>query len=326
MRKFHDSVAHRARWAVALALTVAVAASAQGVPRGTTYRQVNPAYQTPRAVGRAPYGTQVHRGAVRATYADGTQMQRPPVSRAYQMQPQGEIRAGRTQARPVAYESEEMVGETIIQEEGQPIMPMPMDGGTTYPVEVIHGDPQYDSSYPVEEYTEDYSTCSTCNSGGGGICDYAPRSKGCDREKCPCPSDEALSYYRCNFYGHYPTLWRAWPEGFLKYRPDITQETVYDRYRPAPKGMDRGAGGKNDPDLDEQLKDLLRDQQKPGAESGTAPDGPRGAAPPARRTPDLLPEDALTPEPPAPGPKDGSHYQQRRIPARGNVRPVGYSR
>ncbi len=94
--------------------------------------------------------------------------------------------------------------ETIVGPE-VPVMP---EGMPAQPVEVIEdGATYYEGGM---EYEESFSNCSNCSTSGGGICDPGYRSKGCDREKCPCPSDEALSYYRCNHYGHYPTLWRTW--------------------------------------------------------------------------------------------------------------------
>lgn len=112
--------------------------------------------------------------------------------------------------------------------------------------------------------------CGPCQSEyDGSICDGVYRSKGCDRIPCPCPTDEVLSYYRCNFYGHYPTFWRPWPGGFLKYRPEVHQ-TMYDRFRkPQPgQAMDPGVPGTESmqppqSDLDRELQELMRESQVP---------------------------------------------------------------
>lgn len=136
-----------------------------------------------------------------------------------------------------------------------------MEGGQMLePVEVL------DCGQPVP------SGCTTCGDVGhdGSICDYVYRSKGCDRIPCPCPTDEVLSYYRCNFYGHYPTFWRPWPGGFLKYRPEVN-ETMYDRYRKPEPGAAMLPPGEQGPqtqqppatDLDRELQELMRDSQVP---------------------------------------------------------------
>jgi hypothetical protein len=252
----------------------------------------------------------------------------PPRTASYR--PAGEVR-GNDIVRPVRYQAEVAA---------QPEMPVPteMSAGPempvhnemmpsqsvemmpSQPVEVIDdGGVYYEDSYGGESC----STCSSCSSSDGGICDPAYRSHGCNREKCPCPSDEALSYHRCNHYGHYPTLWRTWPEGFLKYRPE-PQDTLYDRFRKAPKGMERSDGGKKDQDLDNQLKDLLKEQEgnKAGRRNPPTPPGERPA-------PDLLPDDPpIGPDaaPPAPGAKDGSSYRRQSTPSPYAVRPVGWTR
>ncbi|MFO0947400.1 MAG: hypothetical protein U1D30_15945 [Planctomycetota bacterium] len=149
-----------------------------------------------------------------------------------------------------------------------------------HPVEVIDGEGNVAAG----------QTCTNCGTTGEGICDCVYREKGCDRDPCPCPTDEVLSYYRCQHYGYYPTFWRPWPEGWLKYRPQVPH-TLYDRFRKTQPGY-RGPADADlenrgsDMDLDRELQDLLRDNNSPQ----TAPPG-------RRRTPELLPEDAM-PEPP----------------------------
>lgn len=115
---------------------------------------------------------------------------------------------------------------------------------------------------------------------GPSLCEYNGLSRGCDRPRCPCPSDEALSYYRCGFWGHYPTFWRTWPEGFQKYRPQLNGQTIYDRYRTSGTGPAGPTVPGADADLDEQLKELL-DQQQPGGPTAPRPE------------PELLPENAI---------------------------------
>lgn len=149
-----------------------------------------------------------------------------------------------------------------------------------HPVEIIDGEGSMNHG----------QTCSDCGISGEGICDCVYRDKGCPRDPCPCPTDEVLTYYRCHHYGHYPTFWRPWPDGWLKYRPQ-TPNTLYDRYRktqPGERGtMDADLDNRgSDLDLDRELQDLLRDTNR-------TPARPPGG----RRTPELLPEDAM-PEPP----------------------------
>lgn len=262
--------------------------------------------QTPQMSQSAPQGTRAaySRSINAPTYQ---QVSRPTGYR----RPSGEVR-GNDIVQPVRYQAEVAPQETIVGPE-VPVMP---EGMPAQPVEVIEdGATYYEGGM---EYEESFSNCSNCSTSGGGICDPGYRSKGCDREKCPCPSDEALSYYRCNHYGHYPTLWRTWPEGFLKYRPE-PQDTMYDRFRKAPKGMDKADGGKRDEDLDKQLKDLLKEQE------GTKGKKP-SAGPSERPAPDLLPDDPPTDAAPGPGPKDGSYFRRQPVQSPHAVRPVGWNR
>jgi hypothetical protein len=151
--------------------------------------------------------------------------------------------------------------------------------------------------------------CTTCVASGPTLCDPTGYDKGCNRQQCPCPSEEALSYYRCNFWGHYPTFWRSWPDGFQRYRPELRSVTIYDRFRKGEPGrMQAGVPGV-DADLDQQLRNLMREQQgappsePPAPSSSTQPRIPRAE-------PDLLPEDALReqapPAAPQAGPRDNS--------------------
>jgi hypothetical protein len=242
-------------------------------------------------------------------------MEAPPQQQVHRQagyRPMGEVR-GNDVVQPVRYQAEVVPQETVLG----PEMPIDVNEVPAQPVEIIEEGTTY------YEQGESCSSCSSCgSSGGGGICDPAYRSHGCDREPCPCPSDEALSYYRCNHYGHYPTLWRTWPEGFLKYRPE-PQDTLYDRFRKAPKGMDRAPGGKKDEDLDKQLKDLLKEQDGPEKGRRTPPAGPND-----RPAPDLLPDEPPV-DPgagPAPGGKDGSFFRRQPIQSPNAVRPVGWNR
>ena len=270
---------------------------------------------------RAAYGAQVNRGrsAVRTGGAynpaaeryESRPVQRPQ-SRSQGFVPQGEVRGGYEQtAERVSYNE----GPEAIHEDALPVEPIPADHGS-YQGEPIGSPYQSEPTYPVEVLEGSYeggaegcASCQSCGGGdGGGICDYNGRSKGCNREKCPCPSDEALSYYRCNFYGHYPTLWRSFPDGFLKYRPEQEPQTPHDRFRKAAKGPENAAANTSssrDQDLDQQLKDLMNkeQQQKPGA-----------PAAPNRAAPELLPENVAPPTPPtppAPGPAGSSQYRSR---------------
>lgn len=288
-------------------------------------------FPTANYPSRAAYGANVNRGRAAAaanrmptTYDPANTQQyeeydaRPatynqPRSRFV---PEGEVRGGYDRsATPVSYNQE----TEVMAEDSMPVAPIAADQGPvyqqdqyssapTYPVEVLEG--SYDEGAPG------CASCQSCGGGGnqGGICDPNCRSKGCNREKCPCPSDEALSYYRCNFYGHYPTFWRSFPAGFMKYRPEQPDETAHDRYRKAAKGADNttaNTGSNRDQDLDQQLKDLMnKEQQKPGAPA--APTAPA----PNRAAPELLPENVNppAPNPPAPGPQSQYRIPGRRAP------------
>lgn len=185
------------------------------------------------------------------------------------------------------------------------------------------------NAYPAETVYEGDSSsqpCAECVTSAPSICDYNGYNKGCDRPTCPCPSDEALSYYRCNFWGHYPTFWRSWPDGFQKYRPQLAAANVHDRFRRSEPGRGMQPGGSGaDADLDKQLRELMREQQQ------TAPPAPRPE-------PELLPDNRPTVPPPTqplpppptppsvPAPKDQSEYRQGvRVPAQpAAARTVGY--
>lgn len=165
-------------------------------------------------------------------------------------------------------------------------------------------------SHPVEiisDGTEDSAPCLDCVTTGPTLCDPNFYDKGCNRPRCPCPSEEALSYYRCNFWGHYPTFWRSWPEDFQRYRPELAN-TYHDRFRKGEAGQPGAYGMPGaDADLDEQLQEMLRQQQGlPGA-PGQPP--PSSTQPPTTRPePELLPEDAIheQPLPPSAAPQDRS--------------------
>jgi len=277
-------------------------------------------FPTSNYPSRAAYGASVNRGRAynrSATTYDPANSEpydaRPAnytPSRSRGFVPEGEVRGGYDRnATPVSYNQE----TEVIQEDVQPIAadqaPVYQEGpyasAPTYPVEVLDGS--------NEGGGEGCASCQSCGGGGqGGICDPNCRSKGCNREKCPCPSDEALSYYRCNFYGHYPTFWRSFPEGFMKYRPEQPEQTAHDRFRKAAKGAESApanAGSNRDQDLDQQLKDLMNKEQQ----KSPAPTSPNRAAP------ELLPENVNpqappAPNPPAPGPQSQYRNQSRRAP------------
>lgn len=275
-------------------------------------------FPTSNYPSRAAYGASVNRGRTYSrnatTYdpANPDQYDARPANyaspRTRGFAPEGEVRGGYDpNATPVSYNQE----TEVIHEDSIPVEPIPADqapvyqqapyaSAPTYPVEVIEG------SY--EGGGEGCSSCQSCG-GEGGICDYNARSKGCNREKCPCPSDEALSYYRCNFYGHYPTFWRSFPDGFMKYRPDQPEQTAHDRFRKAAKGAENvqaNTGSSRDQDLDQQLKDLMNKEQQ----KSPAPTTPNRAAP------ELLPENVNppAPNPPAPGPQSQYRPQTRMAP------------
>jgi hypothetical protein len=153
------------------------------------------------------------------------------------------------------------------------------------------------------------SGCSSCGSRTGGGCSscgkkgwfghrkddcYPAQGFGCDREPCPCPPEEVLSYYRCNHYGYYPTLWRPWPEGWLSHRPTFGQ-TYYDRYRPPTeaerRAMEEAEDGGEDNDLEAIRRRLQGDRDRKG--SGT--DSPR-------KPPERLPEESPNDPPSAKAP------------------------
>lgn len=129
--------------------------------------------------------------------------------------------------------------------------------------------------------------CASCGGRDGSLCDNVCRSRGCNRDHCPCPTDEVLSYYRCGYYGYYPTFWRPWPTGWLAYRPPVS-DTMYDRYR-KPRTSDGGEGGTGPAakpeDVDQRLQELLK---------GTGPAAPRRTRP----KPELLPSSELGPKGP----------------------------
>lgn len=223
--------------------------------------------------------------------------------------------------------SESVPAEGIGSDPADPIYSagamVPVDEGVErqvlHPVEVIDGSATCSAQGSACQFEHD-----------GGICDVVYRSYGCNREPCPCPTDEVLSYYRCENYGYFPTFWRPWPCGWLKYRPDVS-DTAYDRFRKtAPAegnggGIDPGLGpeprSSSDEDLDRELQEMLR----------TAPTPGRAPTPPGRqrRPPELLPEESM-PEPPrrpdapsAPPPKvDG----QSGLPPRSAARFAASSR
>lgn len=202
---------------------------------------------------------------------------------------------------------------------GPPTVPIAATAPKEKPVEVA-------SANEVEYECADCG-CGDVTLRGPSLCEPNGLSRGCDRPHCPCPSDEALSYYRCNFWGHYPTFWRTWPEGFQRYRPARETQTIYDRYRTAATGPSGPSVPEADADLDEQLKELLKQQQDQGP-----------AAP--RPEPELLPEDALQeqvptspPAPPASPPPptnpNGRAYYRMSPRSGANspvVRPVSYWR
>ncbi len=187
-------------------------------------------------------------------------------------------------------------------------------GGEAHPA-----DGPYESDHlpPVEVLDGDGGApgCQRCGIGSdGSLCDPVYRSRGCDRERCPCPLDEVLSYYRCGFYGHYPTFWRPWPTGWLKYRPFVVT-TPYDRFRKAPAGGPESGEQGGDPEAD--LQNRMRDTMNEG---GTTP-APTRRQPPellpeedrpntGRRAPETLPEDRR----PAPEAKPGSSKTRKEPP------------
>ncbi|MBY0587353.1 hypothetical protein K2X85_09270 [bacterium] len=294
--------------------------------------QYRPSPAPPSNVGyraRAPYNAEPGRPVSYSANARGmSRAAQPTYARSAGYRPVGEVR-GNQAVQPVRYQAEVAVepmpagpemalpNEMPVQTEGPVYTEMPPANHmmSAQPVEIIEeGGVVYDQSCSS-------GSCASC-SAGGGICDPNNLSHGCNRERCPCPSDEALSHYRCGHYGHYPTLWRTWPEGFLQYRP-TPQDTPYDRFRKAPKGMERTDGGKKDEDLDKQLKDLLKEQDgsKKGRRTPTA-------NPTDRPTPDLLPDEpAAGPDAGSePGPKDGSYFQRQPVQSPYAVRPVGWNR
>lgn len=101
------------------------------------------------------------------------------------------------------------------------------------------------------------------------ICDPPSCDRGCNREPCPCPSDEVLSYYRCNHYGYYPTFWRSWPKGWLTHRPQI-DTSGHDRFKGDPPAPARKKSGSDDADaededemgVDKDLQNILRDARR----------------------------------------------------------------
>lgn len=324
MNNFRKTFQWSARWAGSVLLATAVIASAQynqPVNRAAYSAGSYPTSAYPRTAfpssntqGRAAYRAAAHPQHVQVSHQQ-------PARGAGRYQPKGEVR-GRRPVEHLAYQ--ETLSSPAMMHDETPIMPEPAPQGYTQPVEVMTQPYTMPSSQPYamppqQHYApsttmhyaaEGCSDCDTCSTGAdGGICDYTHRSKGCGREKCPCPSDEALSYYRCGFYGHYPTLWRNWPDGFMKYRQPVG-ETMYDRFRPAPKGMAKATAGQQDQDLDEQLEDLLRKQRGERGAPGQQADPSAPAS--SRQAPDLLPEDVPPPEePPTPELNDGSYYQNR---------------
>lgn len=135
-----------------------------------------------------------------------------------------------------------------------------------------------------------------CCNPDGSICDNVCNDKGCNREPCPCPSNEVLSYYRCGHYGHYPTFWRSWPTGWLTYRPPMG-DTMYDRFKKPQKGTggsdQDNAGDKDAPESDPDLLNKMRARQNRTNNLGEQM--PENMQPRRRPTPERVP-DADLPE------------------------------
>ncbi|MFO0945336.1 MAG: hypothetical protein U1D30_05225 [Planctomycetota bacterium] len=86
---------------------------------------------------------------------------------------------------------------------------------------------------------------------------------------------EWYRYYRCQHYGHYPTQWAAWPEGFMACRRPHPGPHPYDLFRPPPRNST-------------------------GGERPLPPSEPD--VPPARQEPERLPEPGSLNVPPPPPP------------------------
>ena len=254
--------------------------------------------ELPKAYRRSPYEERYDESpmAPRAVRDDSTSSPIRHQSRKFPAEAyehRGAQISGEYTIRPVA--------ETVTESD------TPQAEGQLQPVEVLEGSGQ--------SYWSTDANCQSCNVQGESICDPYYRCHTCDRAPCPCPTDEVLTYYRCNYYGHYPTFWRPWPDGFLKYRPQV-KETMYDRFRKPEQGslapFDAGAGaappatGLEPPPLPTPTTppQLLpnEDLPQPRQQPVLPPPRNRGSAPPP-----LLEENA--PAPAAPGNNDQSFWR-----------------
>lgn len=263
--------------------------------QGQAPRQYFPS-RDPRAAGRTPYASTAPTRI--DPYLQSTGYQTPTSTTGAS----GTVAATYTAPREVGYEvyydNDVVPVSTVENEYTTQHVSATAPPTTPHPAEaVVHEGPYVGQP------------CTTCVTSGPTLCDPNGYDKGCDRQQCPCPSEEALSYYRCNFWGHYPTFWRSWPDGFQRYRPELQSATIHDRFRKGEPGrMQAGVPG-GDSDLDQQLRNLIREQQSAPRTDQPPPSSTQPGIP--RAEPELLPEDALReqavpPAAPQAGPRDNS--------------------